>query len=351
MNAPETHQPTLIEQPTNIETSMDDLSQNDNALIESIAPEYKFSDLSSVKRFSSGQINRVYEVDGKYIVKIKGKGVEGLDLFGWQPQVLNSLHNAGTKVPKVFGHGNTDKGEYLIMEKLAGENLSYQWLELGAKEKESLMAQLAEQLKLFHSLSFDHYAVPVVTGKQYKTFEPAVRDINNIPGLDKSKLNKQYQEDLEFLLAFYDQHSNLLNEQDTATSIHHDINLENVFWKDGKITGIIDVDWLCYAPRDYELQRIVHYARMPKYCVEEALESKYANYQMTQEVKWLKQYYPEMFANPNVTNRVRLYLIDNMLSTARGYTSEQWSENVMVEWHQLVQDYYQNDWLPKLLES
>ncbi len=107
---------------------------------------------------------------------------------------------------------------------------------------------------------------------------------------------------------------------------------------------------MCYSPADYELKRIIHYARTPKYRIEEALKSKFEGYQMTQEVKWLKRYYPELFANENLVDRIRLYLVDEMLNNFRGYTTGGWSENVMVECHQLIQDYYQNDWLPITLE-
>lgn len=329
---------------------MNEFISQDIKLIQSVADKYKLASPDSARRFSSGQINRVYEIDGKYVLKIKGERVQGLDLFGWQTEILNKLRSVGLKVPHVLGSEKVGNDEYLLMEKMSGQVLSGDWLQLSEARREAVMADLGEQLRLFHSLPMDSYKVPLVTGTPFKVFRPAVEGITNFSNIDKEKLGPEYRADLEYLESFFGRYKTALDESDTAVPVHHDINLENILWENGKISGIIDVDWMCSAPRDYELKRIVHYAHTPKYGVSKALEASFENRNMEQEVKWLKKSYPELFVADNLVERIRLYLIDQLLPTVRGYCKGEWSENAMQEWHGLVEDYYRNDWLPRLLE-
>jgi aminoglycoside phosphotransferase len=330
---------------------MEETLARDNALMQSVVEKYKLSHAGSIKRFNSGQINRVYEIGDRYVMKIKGKRVQELALFDWQVSITGQLLAAGVKVPRVLGSEILDGEEYLLMEKIPGRILSQDWLTLDKATKENLISQLAEQLRLFHSIAKEKYMAPIVTGTPYDTFLPAVEKLTSFTNFDRSKLATKYRDDLEHLESFFLKHKDLLEERGTAVPVHHDVNLENILWECGGLTGIIDLDWMCYSPRDYELKRIVHYAHTPKYGVSEDLEVRYEHKNLEQEVKWLQKYYPELFASEHLVERVRLYLVDELLHTVRGYTGGDWSEDVIQEWHQLVQDYYINDWLPNLLKK
>lgn len=321
----------------------------DLKIIQFVVKKNKLKEPVETRRFSSGQINHVYNLNEKYVLKIEGKGEH--EILKPAPLITAQLISKGAKVPKILDFDTVEDNRYILMEKIAGNNLSYDWMSFSEKQKEKLIEQLAEQLKIWHSISFDEYCIPIVGYKPFKNLQSSIERLmlKKIKILDKEKLPKDFLPSIEILENFYHSHITELNETGTAVLVHQDIHLENIFCQGDIITGIIDLDWVSQAPRDYELWKIMDVFYQPKYTVEKKLHEFYGNYQMTKELKWLKKYYPELFETKNLANRIRLYYIDPMLEGAIDYANGKWGEKELAVGAKKIQDFYKNSWLDEFL--
>lgn len=322
----------------------------DIEIIKQVATKNRLETPDHPKKIASGVINRVYDL-GSCVLKIEGSDLTNYAKGVLKPQaeIMEKLFSLGAKVPKVVDHGEFQGVPYILMEKAVGNNLVYDWLKFSLKEKENFIAQVCEQLQLFHSIKFDSYALPFYLGHQFENFKDAMVNVTNFKLIDKSKLKKEYVKDLEFLEDFFENNISILDERNTARLVHSDIHLENIFHQGDKVTAIIDFDWITAAPKDYELWKITDVFYDPKKTVEKGLESLYEGYRMTEEFKFVKKYYPGLFGSPNLLTRVRLFLLENMIYKVTDYQKGRWSEDVMKDFQQKVQDFYRGNWLSDLL--
>ena len=297
--------------------------------------------------FTSGQVNHVYDIDNKYVIKIEGQLEYARGLFSFQVELSDILLNKGARLPRIINAGKVDGKEYLLMEKISGKSLVYDWLKFSNKQKENFFAELAEQLKIFHSIKSDKYNIEIYLNKKYKNLRDAIENVIDFKCIDKDKLEKTYQEDLELLEKYYNQNLKILDETDTAVFVHNDIHFENIFYENDRITGIIDFDWGGYAPRDYELKKIIDFFYNPTNYVEDEMQVRYKGEKLKNEMIWLKKYYPELFSNDNLCDRLKLYYLGHVIFIFREYLTGRWSKNAVKEIHQKINDFYRHNWLEK----
>ena len=317
----------------------------DQTIIESILRKFNLSLLGEPQRYTSGIIHRVYDL-GKYVLKIEGDYGKTLQHQG---KILNKLKSLGARVPQAVDYGEVDGKAYLLMEKIEGTNIVYDWMKMTMAKREKIIAQLAEQLQIYHSVRFDKYSISITSGKDFTNLQPAMERVANFHRIDKDALETNYREDIDFLETYYQKYCHLLDEKDSAVLVHNDIHLENIFHVGDQISGIIDFDWACQAPKDYELWKIIEVVREPKYTVEQKLEPLYENYQMTTEFDFLKKYYPTLFNVQNLAERIRLYYLSNKIIGR----VEDWQKGkatvAMNIVQQEIKDLFKSNWLDNLL--
>ena len=324
------------------------MTELDERIIEEVTKKNNLQPLGHYSRFSSGIISRVYDL-GNFVLKIEGDREDVKGILKTQPEVMNKLAGLGARVSRVVDYGEFMDKAYLLMEKIPGTILAYSWLGFSKKQKENFIAQLAEQLKIFHSMKFDAYAMPIHNSRPVHNLLEAVESLINFERIDKSKLKKEYLADLELLEKFYFENKPVLDETNTAVFVHSDIHLENIFYKDDDLTGIIDFDWGSQAPRDYELSKITGTFYEPLKTVEEKLEPLYEGYKMTEEYGFLKKYYPEFFDVENLLTRIRLFSLEDMANTIFDYQQGRWSESTMIGLKKSIDAYFRGGWLTQVL--
>lgn len=131
--------------------------------------------------------------------------------------------------------------------------------------------------------------------------------------------------------------------------VHNDLHLENIFYENDSITGIIDFDWVAHAPKDYELWKLIEVFRAPKYTVEQDLEPLYENYQMAEEFGFLKKYYPELFEHENLPARIRLFYLQKTIERIVYCQSGKPNARAIHLVEEEINDIYKSDWLEKWL--
>ncbi len=321
----------------------------DAVIIRNILKKNGLTEPARVTKFKSGQINRVYDIDGKFVIKLQGKVITAPDnLFKHQIGVTSKLLAKGAKIPEIIDCGSFNGQNYVLMKKINGRTLAKDWLNFSPSKKESFMAQLAEQFRIFHSLKFEKYAIQTYKQKLFATFEDAYMDDMGFLRENRSKIAKLFPEQIEFLENFYLEHKSVLRDAGDSVFVQGDFHFENVLYQDNLVTGIIDFDFSCQAPKEYELYIFADFSFVPVNYVEKKLEASYAKYQMKNEAKWFLKYYPEIVEVKDFLTRLRLYLISGLVWRISEYKPGKSKRDFVEKMKRQILDMYEGDWLQTL---
>ncbi len=327
--------------------SKDTLTEKlDQKIINYVLSKNGLPTQNKVRRFQSGQMNRVYNL-GEYILKIEGDKYH--KHFHGQQEITDKLIKLGAKVPKITDSGECLDKPYLLIKKLTGKILTHLWLDMNEIEREKIIAELAEQLKIFHSLKFDSFSLKACKGKSFPTFNQTFAKVIDFNAVDETKLSKRQKGIVDFLKDFYKNNLHLITGQEQAVFVHNDIHFENLFVEDGSLTGIIDFDRWTKAPVDYELHKTIDFVLGPFRYVEKQLEADFQK-PLDQVVRWLKKYYPELFASKNLADRIRLYYIETAIWLIEAFQHGTWTESGPVELEENFHSLYKTNWLEQVFE-
>jgi hypothetical protein len=116
-----------------------------------------------------------------------------------------------------------------------------------------------------------------------------------------------------------------------ARTVHTDLGFDNAMW-DGEQVWLLDLEWCCTAPADYELVHILRYCHQPETAVEPAWRDKVAGKDHARIPVALEQSYPELFSHPRLTERLLVY---GLAGFARGWhwRPDLWRTDVEHEQH------------------
>lgn len=116
-----------------------------------------------------------------------------------------------------------------------------------------------------------------------------------------------------------------------AATVHADLGFDNAVW-DGEHVWVIDLEWCCSAPADYELVHILRYCAHPESVVEPEARHRVALKDHTDIPRLLAQAYPELFAHGRLRDRLLVY---GLAGFARGWhwRPDLWRKDIGVPDH------------------
>jgi aminoglycoside phosphotransferase (APT) family kinase protein len=82
--------------------------------------------------------------------------------------------------------------------------------------------------------------------------------------------------------------------------VHGDAHLANALWKDGRLTALLDFEWVRLGPPDLEIEPYLR-----------ADASGLTDIERREVLGWLAESYPAMFAVPDLVRRLWLYQLAN----------------------------------------
>ena len=248
-----------------------------------------------VNKINVGFTNTLYNVNDLFIVKIC-TNINNEDKFKKEINFYNA-NKDNNLIPKLY-YSNIDKKDipymYEILEKIDGVSLYNVWHKLNESERESIIKQLSEAMKKFHSNKGEPY-----------DWVQRTKDIFNLSYEKAKSLNLFSHEELELIDSAYDKFSEYL-KSDEFVLVHNDLHFDNIFYKDGKIK-LIDFERSVYAPKDFELDILYRMIRKPwKFASEETEQyTKLEDY--SNIMKYIEKYYPEIINIPNLYKRLAIY--------------------------------------------
>jgi len=249
----------------------------------------------NVEKINVGFTNTIFNVNNKYIIKIctnyKNEESFKKEIYFYISNKDNNL------IPKLYKY-NIDKKEtkymYIILEKIEGTSLYNIWHTLTELERENIIKQLCEAMKLFHKNKGNKYNwQKKINNKYLELYEQANKlKLFNIE--EQNILNNAYKKFNKYL------------KTDKIILIHNDLHFDNIFYNKGKIK-LIDFERSMYAPIDYELDIIYRMIRKPwKYASEET--EKYINENDYKNIMfYIEKYYPELVNINYLYKRLAIY--------------------------------------------
>jgi hypothetical protein len=205
-------------------------------------------------------------------------------------------------------YGTAAFGEWLIENRVPGEDLSRTWSGLTELQREHAITALGLVLKELHAVDAVACGLDEASFLQGDTLDcphqlPAGRLLdllaraNQLPFVDQG-VTKQAVDLVVGLAGALDDHPRNL--------IHGDLHFENVLC-DGPRLALIDFEWSRAGPPDLDLDVLLHSLADPALHVRGADRADLHRRDFDHVTLWLRQAYPELFAHPRLVDRLTVY--------------------------------------------
>jgi len=196
-------------------------------------------------RFTTGYAHSVYHVKteyGEYVLRITSK--QNKSLYFGSIKWLNKLAHLDIPIPKVLEHGQYEDKYYVLMTFIRGRDLGEVYHTLSDSQKREIAKSLCEIQRKIATLpssglyGYDSY--PTATWS-----EEIAHFINR--SRKRIMTNKVFDakvcDDVAVIM------SNLSDYFSSVQPIAFldDTTTKNVLIHDGALSGIVDIDWICYG--------------------------------------------------------------------------------------------------------
>ena len=269
-------------------------------------------DCRNIEPLTGGQVNQVYRVDDAFIVRV-GARADAFARLEHETALLGRF-SGRIPVPEVLAFGQHDGYVYQIQRALPGQKLYLLWKNLSPDAQEVITTNLADALKVLHSLPAPQFGLARPDAPRYDTWADF--------------LSAKFRQTLEELRAlkiamapgfveqaaeYFHSHRHVL-EDGVPGLLHGDLTLVNLLAEGGKLTALLDFEYAVYAPIDYELWTLEAFCLYPNDWAEEDHEV-YSTADFANLFPLLRKHYPALFGVPQLRERVNLYHLDAALGS------------------------------------
>ena len=224
--------------------------------------------------------------------------------------------------PVVLGSGRTELDghalTWTLTERLDGLQVADAWPRLTVTERDRVAHRLAEILRALHGVG-----VPAEVAARVRDRPPVdLHDLGSIVGVNLNPLPLPHVRalaplaaqlpfvDPELTAAAVDRmdglagHAPVLDDPDRGVLVHSDVHTSNLWWHDGEVSAVLDLEWVRFGPADLELERIADSADAD---VREGRDDHPAL------LRILVADYPELVAAPDLSERLLLFSLAQAL--------------------------------------
>jgi len=260
---------------------------------------------NTITRLSGGQINHVYLVDDRYIVRI-GARENACRRLKRETALLQSLVH-DLPVPRVLALGQHKDYAYQVQTFIEGEPLHHLWPDLPPGQKAHLVGELATYLQTLHANAYPGFGPHGDEDHHQSWSEFCKANFYNTLA-DFQALNLVIPPAiLKKITDNFKHHKHVLHAAEPVL-VHGDLWPGNILVNNGSISAILDFEFAAQAPRDYELMLIEQFCLYPNDFAEED-NAIYTTADFADFFQLLKQHYPALFAVRDLRERLNLYHI------------------------------------------
>lgn len=265
----------------------------------------------SLQPRSGGQINGVYLVNGRYILRLRPEEKKA-GAFVTEETLFRRLRSR-LPVPVVLACDTTREllpVDYLVCARLPGDNLVRVWLTASERERRWLVLQLAEVMRALHEEAFPACGgfeagalVPASSWRAYLShrFQRRLLRVKMLPNADRDLMRA--------LDACWRRHEPALQDRPPVL-VHRDLHFGNLLVENHRISGVLDFEAAVAGPAEYELDQLRRFLHYPALFVEPELAPSVSPALFQSVWRWLREGYPELFAIPRLEPRLALYSLE-----------------------------------------
>jgi hypothetical protein len=297
---------------TNLENATIERKDLDIKTVERIFSGYNLGKVETVEKVSVGFTNKIYIINGKYILKVCEYEDNELD-FEKETYFYN-LFKGKLPIPEIIVFDKTKKLHdryFSIYPMIQGVNLYSIWHTLSNEERKEMVRQLANYLKVIGNTDYTEFSnkfgiEPLTDWKEY-----ILKKINK--SLQEIKERKLLEpEMIERIELFIQENSSCLNEKKIGLA-YWDTHFDNVLTDGKAITGILDFERTEIVSIDFLLNTVKRMMDYPKKYMAEQWE-KFAKPEDYENLfSWLKEFYPDLFDFQDLDLRLRFYALNQDL--------------------------------------
>ena len=209
---------------------------------------------------------------------------------------------------------------WAVAPRVPGRPLADAWVDADPDGEAVLLDSLAASMRLLHAVALpEEIGRPAawVDGRPPAGNPPV--DVMSMPELvgsfvaDALASAAMTQRTADAVLAALQAAASALSPEPAAT-VHADLGLDNAIW-DGEQVWLIDLEWCCSAPLDYELVHILRSCAHPENVVGPDPE-RIGGKDHADVPPRLAVAYPELFSHPRLRDRLLIY---GLAGFARGW--------------------------------
>jgi aminoglycoside phosphotransferase (APT) family kinase protein len=214
---------------------------------------------------------------------------------------------AGCRYPRVVAYGGEAGRDWLVTERLPGVPLVRAWPSLGEDARRDAVTQVAAMVRELNRVQTPDDLPPADRSPQL--LDPARLPVvapllDALDELDGLLPGAALIADARHLVL---QSSAVLTPFGTEHLIHGDLHLGNVLWQDGRVTGMLDLEFARGAPADLDLDMLLRFCSHPDWFVPPDLEHVTRAAAYRDVPRWFRDEYPEVFAHEYILERMLLY--------------------------------------------
>lgn len=269
-----------------------------------------------IQPLRGGQVNRMYRVDGEYVVRI-GARADALTRMQTESALLGRLAGQ-VPVAKVYACGQLDGAAYQVQQFLPGKPLAAVWTGLSSRAQNRLAAELAGYLGSLHAIPFGSFGTnelgPGQGGAAFEHWE------GYVAAKFQATLDEIARLGILMLPGALDAAQTYFSANQAALAggaaclVHSDLSPMNILVHAGHISALLDFEYAVQAPPDYELWVPEAFCLYPTDYTD-ASGQAYITADFSSLLPLLHRHLPELFSMPQLRTRLNLYHLVSALSS------------------------------------
>lgn len=230
----------------------------DQANLQRIFDAHGLGAVSSVSWAGLGRNNPALIVNDALVIRFDGIINEGVSRFHGEAWAYKALDAAGVPAPRVLVVDDSSTlvpEHYLIMTKIEGAPLIQAWPTLTPTEREAAAYQAGVLLARMHGITFERFGKLYGKERIFGTWRAYLEDYLNRYAREAAADGVIAPATLRQIEAVMEKHTPLLDSVTTPRLVHWDYHFENLLYRDGAITGVLDFEWALAGDPAHDFNR------------------------------------------------------------------------------------------------
>ena len=262
--------------------------------------------------------NRTW-VGDELVVRLSAGQLRGSLLH--EARVVDLLAETSVPHARCLGTGTGPDGTWYVCERLPGRTLHRVWPDLTPTDRRDVITSLGAAIQMLHQVEVPIDLMPPWVSDalaveprnaDHTSLEAATwqveRQVALLPGADLALIKSAQSWMSERRDLFVG---------DTRVLVHRDLHPSNVMVDGTTVSGLIDFELARAQPADAELHRLLFWCARPQDVPPVPGEPGLDALTLRDVPSWLRDAYPQLFAVPNL--RERLHVYDMQFELAQAY--------------------------------